>query len=421
MLRYLRYVLLLLLPIPVSAQLTWTRCSEGLNGDTVLSLTHSNGYIYAGMMTTGIYRSSDNGASWHAASAVDEFNRTQTWTMASLDTFIYAGQRGRGVYRSSIHSSVWTQMLTGMTNKIVMDLHVSGGGVFAATYGGGVFHSTDYGQSWMPFNENNGLDDKRVYAITSNPTAFFCGTAGVNTSADTGVAFKMGVFSTSWEKINSGFVPNGAHLDGVFNMAANDSLIFAGTDDVGLYRSTDMGSHWIRVDSNHGDVHSLRVAGNSVYYGTSYGGIYTSTDNGLNWQANNNGLSFGPTSIPYLVKDLLLVGDTMFAATDIGIFKQGIPKTSTSVIQHTKDAGIIVYPNPFSTKATISIAHSEGQMITLTLVDIFGNTIKKIIDNQMSSGDELFEVDDSLPNGTYFLIYQTADERKVIPIYHIQE
>ena len=50
---------------------------------------------------------------------------------------IFAGTYGGGVYLSTDNGSNWTQ--TGLTNTWVYSLAISGNYIFAGTYGGGVF------------------------------------------------------------------------------------------------------------------------------------------------------------------------------------------------------------------------------------------------------------------------------------------
>lgn len=66
------------------------------------------------------------------------------------------------------------------------------------------------------------------FLLAYNSKYLFAGTAGINkTMPDTGVAFVTPFGGDSWQTINNGFVRNGAHLEGVSAMCANDFVVFA--------------------------------------------------------------------------------------------------------------------------------------------------------------------------------------------------
>jgi photosystem II stability/assembly factor-like uncharacterized protein len=351
----------------------WTRCSNGLPSNQVLSMTRSGLYLFAGTDKGGVFRSADGGANWTSTPTHTSLTQQQAWSMASIDTFIFAGLRGGGVLRSSVNGSSWTVCNNGITKKIIQDLMVVNNKIYAASYGGGVYVSSDMGSSWTVLYNNAGLDDVKEYALASNSNMLFLGTAGVNTTMpDTGVAFRTPHNGQVWELINNGFIRNGAHLESVFSMDANDNLVFAGTDDVGIFRSTDQGTTWNPVGSYNGDIHAIKIAGTSVYYGTSYGGVYTSADQGLTWSANNSGLSFGGTTIPFLVKDFLVSGNTIYAATDIGVFRQTLPAGSVGLNKVAGEEQPAFSPNPF-TEGTI--VHLKGVTAPFVVSDALGRIV----------------------------------------------
>jgi hypothetical protein len=70
---------------------------------------------------------------------------------AATPTTLYAGLDGAGVYKSSNSGSTWTAATTQPANLRVKALVIKPGDsskLFAATYGGGVFQSSDSGVNW---------------------------------------------------------------------------------------------------------------------------------------------------------------------------------------------------------------------------------------------------------------------------------
>src|ERR1041385_9429238 len=86
-------------------------------------------------------------------------------SFAISGTKIFAGTYGGGVYLSTNNGTSWTAVDSGLTNLYVQDLAVSGTNLFAGTANGGVFLSTDNGTSWGPVN--SGLTALNVGALAS--------------------------------------------------------------------------------------------------------------------------------------------------------------------------------------------------------------------------------------------------------------
>ena len=139
------------------------------------------------------------------------------------------------------------------------------GDIFAGTYvGGGVFRSSDNGDTWI--EKNNGLVATDVRAIaTKFDGTVFAGTYGIG-------AFRSSDNGQSWERINNGLF---AHF--VRSLAIGH--IFAGTDFVdglgGVFRLTDNGDSWTHVSQGviEFDVRALAVNSNGhIFAGTYVGG-----------------------------------------------------------------------------------------------------------------------------------------------------
>ena len=84
---------------------------------------------------------------------------------------------------------------------------------------------------------------------------------------------------------------NGPYGGSVTSFAISGTNLFAGTDDGGVYRSTNNGTSWTATGLTSSHVLSLTVIGTNLFAGTYYdppnypGGVYRSTDNGTNWTA----------------------------------------------------------------------------------------------------------------------------------------
>jgi hypothetical protein len=387
----------------------WLPCSTGMP-DTVqvFSLAKSAAYLYAGTAKTGIFRSPDGGASWRPMPSHPRFESTDTWGLAVIDTFVFAGQRGGGVLRIGEGEAAWMEVTGAISSKMVQELHTAGRTLYAATMFGGVWQSDDYGASWSEVFGGKGIDDKIVYSLASNGTTLFCGTAGVNTAMpDTGVCFRAPlVGGNGWERINDGFIRNGAHLEAVSAMAASDDAVFAGTDDVGIFRSTDNGLHWKQAHIT-GDVHSICIVGKIVYYGTSWAGAHTSTDDGLTWQANYAGIRRGNTTMPYLVKDFLVEESIIYAATNLGVFRQRLPELPQAAAAAARPPTLAV--RHYGGRLQVEASPHTTAVVRISVADAAGNIVFTAeTDNRMQTFDVA-----SLPAGVYFCTATAGTERAV--------
>jgi photosystem II stability/assembly factor-like uncharacterized protein len=74
--------------------------------------------------------------------------------LATCGTNIFAGTYGGGVFLSTDNGSNWTPVNSGLLNHVVSSLAFSGSNIFAGTNGGGVFFSTDNGNNWTAVNSD---------------------------------------------------------------------------------------------------------------------------------------------------------------------------------------------------------------------------------------------------------------------------
>jgi len=169
----------------------------------------------------------------------------------------------------------WVQT-TGSYGNSVTSFAGKNNTLFATTWGGGVFVSTDDGLSWNL--KNNGLSTPYISEIIINNSDIFIGTSeGIFHSANDG---------DSWSLVNN-------NLKAVEAFAFMDTVFFAGDWYTGLLMSTDRGASWTPKNNGLTNLHitSINVLDSMIYTTTYGGGIFLSTDSGNNWKAMNSGLT----------------------------------------------------------------------------------------------------------------------------------
>ncbi len=154
----------------------------------------------------------------------------------------------------------------------------SSGNIFAGCYGG-VFRSTDNGESWSP----TALTDYNVGSLTTNLSGhIFAGAIEIYPGLDSRV-FRSTNNGASWTDV--GFTDTSY----VRSFAINSKgYVFAGTYYRGVFRSTDNGESWRQINTGLTDTQVVALAINShghLFAGTSYygGGVFRSTDSGESW------------------------------------------------------------------------------------------------------------------------------------------
>ena len=223
--------------------------------DTVFALAASPDFakdrtIYAAR-ATGLYRSTDGGASWQPAyGSLDLGSALVTSAVAVSPDFVrdrtvFAGCSG-GVVCSYDAGQTWHVITLPTRPSIISCLafsptYADDGIAFLGTMEDGVYRSADRGQSWARWNF--GLFDLRVLALDLSPD--FSHDETVFAGTETGIyVSKSG--GRSWRPL-----PFPDEAAPVLSLAVSptfgqDGVLWAGTESAGLWASTDRGKTWRR-------------------------------------------------------------------------------------------------------------------------------------------------------------------------------
>jgi photosystem II stability/assembly factor-like uncharacterized protein len=157
--------------------------------------------------------------------------------------------------------------------------------ILAAT-NGGLYRTSDPNQGWdrVPYGRGFDVRTTSISISSQNPSVILIGTAsmGVLISRDSG---------QSWQQVSG--IPTTSPINVIVQDPQRSSFIYVGTKQA-FYLSQDGGDHWSRRGGNlpFGDFTSILInprntneifAGNAYQNGEVGGGVYRSSDAGSTW------------------------------------------------------------------------------------------------------------------------------------------
>ncbi|HEX8456816.1 MAG TPA: SBBP repeat-containing protein, partial [Pyrinomonadaceae bacterium] len=303
---------------------TWNPASADLTAPTVMIIApHPTdpSIVLAGAITGGaaVYKSIDGGVNWVPSNVgLQGVRQTEGLVYDPVNpSNVYVGIGGNAarVFKSVDGGISWSETSTGLpptgrlenlaidpNNPSTLYVGLVGSGN-TQNDSGGVYKSTNGGQSWSAVN--NGLQCsfclgrvQSVYALavdTRTSTVYLNASEGVFKSTD-------GVNWAATGLNNPGTESVGDANSLAINVNTNPSTIYVSRGNDGVYKSTN-GQNFTPINNGLapaatrlmcGITFDHRTTPTTLYAGDLGNGVYKSTDDGLNWSpANlNNGRAF---------------------------------------------------------------------------------------------------------------------------------
>jgi len=258
--------LIVLSLIPVFAHAQWERLA-GPYGGRILAMTEAvDGALYAAHNGGILYRSTDNGDSWDMATTTLQVMGVPGILATAPDGMLLAANYS-DLYRST-DGETWER--TNFT-KNPTTIAFSDNGDLLIGGRGGVYRSSDDGDSFSTFEPAPGSDRQFKVTVTGNGS-WLAGAyrESVYRSTDEG---------TSWNDVGAS-LPNNE----VYSLSTIDgSTVFVGLNNT-TYFTTDLGESWEQVSGLQGvNVYAVHRLSATRLAAESSGGLYFSTDDGRGW------------------------------------------------------------------------------------------------------------------------------------------
>ena len=194
------------------------------------------------------------------------------------------------------------------------------GWVYIGAAAGGIWRTTDGGQSWTPlFDDGNSLSFGALAIDPNNPDILYAATGEMSNNIDSYLG--AGIFKST--DAGQSWTPIGLTHVGAFSKIEvhplNSNLVVAGATKnfPGFWRSTDGGRTWQRTFIGVVTDVSLNPRDTAEFFiGVQGRGVYHSTDGGQTWQFRSNGL---PTSLGRVcVQQAPSAADILYALIEQG-------------------------------------------------------------------------------------------------------
>ena len=300
----------------------------------------------------GVYRSDDGGQYWYAPNHGLPEHAVITNLHTDNDTAFCTTEDGT-LYTSTDLGKTWIPRSPDFgIGKTFLGSHCiaqSGTSLLAATWDG-IFRSTDQGVTWRRSNSGLRAAELPTRIVAQGRRIYAASQGGIWASEDKG---------KNWTRLNNGIAPLAPGSQGGGGIAVVGRALFAGIQFGGLYRSYNQGRTWQHIENglpsdsdpfvirsirgkiyvgmfstgayvssdggetweqikdlpNDAGFFDFRQVGDAILAGSYGAGMFRSTDNGQSWKPFTDGLASD------FINDILVLHNTVFAATDDGIFR----------------------------------------------------------------------------------------------------
>jgi len=274
---------------------------------------HGKGIIYAASKKT-VYGSEDEGASWKLVFSVKGEDSDINFITTSREGVFICTEKG--LFKSADGKSAWKKMFSGVgEERNALHIAFSEDGIMYLGTKGGLFLSSDNGLSWKKESKEAGNLIVKWTAFLEEDV-FLVAEKGVYKSSDSGWER---IFVTLTEDVEYDTDAEDAAMKAikpVNSMLVKEGDLFLATD-FGIFLSEDKGRRWNRfISDGLGSLEVNRLLFKDTIFAATDGGVFVfSSDNSI-WKSLYKGMDTNETRSMSVD-----TAGNIWVATDKGLYK----------------------------------------------------------------------------------------------------
>jgi photosystem II stability/assembly factor-like uncharacterized protein len=276
----------------------WIQDGTGLPSSYIHSLAFNDNILFAGTFWYGIYVSHDFGQNWipfnngYPESTIEP-------VLAEKGNQLFVGN-SLGIFSLNKGDSTWVDLNSQLYGSEVKCFATKDSILAAGTFEGGVFITSDFGNNWISRRIVNGYNGTNHLKFQGDSLYALCFSGGLFVSPDLGL---------NWYSI---YIPTQYFTA----LAIKGNIIAVGTDQTGVWISTNGGINWTQRISGLTSpyITSLAFDENNLYAGT-FEGLFFSSDLGENWSKATSGI---PSTL--FVNTIKTIGEYIYVGGFPGLF-----------------------------------------------------------------------------------------------------
>lgn len=277
-------------------------------------------------------------------------------------------------------------------------------GIVVAKYSG-VFKTTNGGSNWFAQTGVNWHEPSCIWCFDADNWLVASHSQFINKTTNGGINWIVMDFA------NIGFFGKSLYF-------INSTTGFSLTDFGGIYKSTNKGDNWIRIDSINsfygyfGNIFFVNELTGYLCGSGTYGNLYKTTNGGYNWISktvfNSN------IAITYV---FFRNANTGYAGSFHGLIYKTTTGGNVFIKNITTEIPIKFslyqnYPNPFNPETKIQFDIPKTNNILLKIYDITGKEIVTLVNEKLNAGSYSVDWDGSNYTSGVYLYRLAADDFK---------
>ena len=436
MMRSICTVIILALAGSALSAADYWEITSGPTASTRCMVSNSKGHVFAGTENSAVYRTTNLGDEWtRLDNNIDDggpnFVTVNSIICGANDELVIA-VNGLGVFRSRDNGDTWQKLNIGVAIPSNARLSVSSkiiaSGTKTALFVGldagasnlAMFLSEDSGESFVSIPKSNlpgAVSSLFETFLSPNSDKLF-----VLVSYNKGL-YRTSNRGTSWTRIDSD--PQSGESDDNFKTMTYDKFghLYVGRNALAsstrsnnaiVMKSTNDGESWFYLDKgwNNNDVTNNKISGIAIaddgemYATTEKSGTFYSTDFGANWIPRNEGMS-GDGSANAVV--MTKKRHAFIAPIGPFIFRHLDPSTSVQEDQSMVFAVGSAMPNPATDVVRVPLTVQTNMQVVANVVDATGRVVADAFSAVLDRGQHTIRFrTDALSHGVYHVRVQAG-------------